>query len=145
MSAQMSTSPSTSTVDFDQSLHEALMQEALKVKSHLTRHRVRGDGNCFYRSVGEFTIGQENHLAVRRAVMDEVTTNTTMYASFCPDIEGWKTHMAEPGSWGDAIAVRAASTTYKKPVVIFREGTSQPPSIFIPPCSANELDLLPMY
>ena len=115
------------------------------VERFLTRHPVSGDGNCLFRSIGVFTVGEANHLEVRRAVLDEVTVNRLDYVPFCPDIEAWKEGMTKPGHWGDGVAVRAASNSFRRPIVVFRSETHQEPSIFVPPGSLETRELFPMY
>ena len=107
---------------------------AVELKPHLEPNKVRGDGNCVFRSIGSHTVGGDmSHSHVRAAVVGEVRANSDRYAQFEKDIEAWCDQMINDGVWGDGVALKAAANAYGRTIVVFRkQHPMQLPTVFLP-------------
>ena len=107
------------------------LNQAIALKPNLKVHRVKGDGNCLFRSVKYLQGDEESHTALRTAVVAEVQSQKEQYAPFSDNIDEWCSGMLL-GGWGDGIACRALCNVVQTPLAIFRVGSSQEPTVFAP-------------
>ena len=111
----------------------AIQARVQRLKPTLRKGKVPGDGNCFFHSVAVQTIGDDEHLHVRRSVVEEVADNLGRYEGFVSALQLWHDRMKIKGTWGDGLAARACSNVYMAPVVVWRCGNpSQAPTVFLP-------------
>ena len=101
----------------------AIRKLAQELKPKLIRDHVAADGNCFFHSVAEQTIGKGEHITVRASVVEEVNENRPRYMGFSGELEEWIDAMGKKGVWGDGIAAKACSNVYMSPVIVWRKQT----------------------
>ena len=92
-------------------------------------------------------VGEDFFKEVRQDVVNEVAVVPRRYEEFLGGLEGviaWVARMEKDGCWGDGVAIRAACNEYARPVVVFRKGSTQPPSAFIPETPGTETNA-PIY
>ena len=69
----------------------------------LTEKAVKGDGNCFYRSVAELVYGDEGQYSrVRKEVMDHMQKNEDKYRPVVGDVKEFITKNRQDRVWADA-------------------------------------------
>ena len=105
---------------------------------------VRGDGNCFVRSIAE--IMGMGHPDIRDILVREVLNNPSDYQNFVDiPIEEWADAMKEQGTWADGLAVKATANSLNVPIVVFRKrNPDQSPTVFLPRVSVFSPDLEPI-
>ena len=116
-------------------LEGQLQTLALAIRPSLVVKSVRGDGNCLFRSIGEHTIGEDNHVKVRSICVETVANDLHTYESYFDDSNTsaeWLTSMAEQSTWGDGICISAAVNYFQRPVIVSRSGSEAKPAIFVP-------------
>ena len=116
---------------------EARIIHLAKQAYHLHERKfVEKDGNCLFRAIGRQTIGEDYHKSIRRDAVEEVELHEDLYRDFFLDgdagILEWVAEMQKDFFWGDGIAVRAACNDFSRPVMVFRTGSTQDPSVFLP-------------
>ena len=97
-------------------------------------HPVPGDGHCFFRSVAFQTqAGEGAHGELRAAVVRAVAADAEAYARFLVegDIGGWLAGMFG-SEWADDLAVQACVNLLRRPVLIWRLGLEQEPTLKVP-------------
>ena len=130
----------------DHEKSESLIVEqalSLKEQGRLKHKKVRGDGNCLFRAIGEYTLGEECFKEVREDVVSEVTVSPGRYVDFLggmQSLKAWVQNMGKDQCWGDGHACRAASNEYSRPVVIFHKGSAQRPLAFLPIARGMEMN-----
>ena len=111
----------------------AIQARVQRLKPTLRKGHVPGDGNCFFHSVAVQAIGDDEHLHVRRSVVEEVAGNPGRYEGFVSALQVWRDRIKIGGTWGDGLAARACSNVYMAPVVVWRcQNPSQAPTVFLP-------------
>ena len=109
----------------------------------LARKVVKGDGNCFPRSISEI-LGNLSPDEVREFFVAEVVNNPDEYNDFVDDVNVWAENMAKCGTWADGIAVKATANCMNVPIAVIRKrNPGQVPTVFLPP-SDGEDDLPPI-
>ena len=95
----------------------------------LTELRVRGDGNCQYRSLAVAIYGRESdHDVVREIVVAQLARDPLRYRDFVLDV-GWTDYVAgvaELNTWGDHITLQAASDAYGLQINLLTSFASEP-------------------
>jgi hypothetical protein len=73
-----------------------------------------GDGNCQFRSVSEQLYGtQQHHGFVRKRAVDYIRGHPDEYQAFLgEDFHYYVAGMAQPGTWGDELTLRAICDTF---------------------------------
>ena len=111
-----------------------LLAHALSVKDWLTERHVDGDGHCMFRAVARQTVaGETSHPRLRQAVVREARLNRADYAPWFAGeaLDDWLLGMSH-NRWGDDAAVQACCNLLSRPVVIYRKGSDQAPTLKIP-------------
>ena len=111
-----------------------LHAHALSVTGTMPTHPVPGDGHCFFRSVAFQTqAGECAHGELRAAVVRAVAADAEAYAHFLveSDIGGWLAGMVG-SEWADDLAVQACVNLLRRPVLIWRLGLEQEPTLKLP-------------
>ena len=102
------------------------------MKPNLEVKAVRGDGNCLFRSLAYLAGDEDSHGLVRTTLVAEVRHNPSEYQSFVSkDIKEWCSDMLG-GAWGDGICLRAGAKQLETSIAVFRKGSDQDPTVFIP-------------
>ena len=107
--------------------------KGLLLKPHLREKKIPGDGHCCFSSIMVQTpAGQGQHGWLRAEVVAEVRRHPREYGSFfiVGERAGWLRRMGA-GDWGENIALKAAADLLKRPIMIWRVGTNQEPTIII--------------
>ena len=111
-----------------------LREHALTLTGAMPTHPVPGDGHCFFRSVAFQTqAGEGAHGELRAAVVRAVAADAEAYVEFLVgcDIGGWLAGMGG-SEWADDLAVQACVNLLRRPVLIWRLGLEQEPTIKVP-------------
>ena len=111
-----------------------LHAHALSVTGTMPTHPVPGDGHCFFRSVAFQTqAGEGAHVELRAAVVRAVAADAEAYVHFLveSDIGGWLAGMVG-SEWADDLAVQACVNLLRRPVLIWRLGLEQEPTLKLP-------------
>ncbi|KAL9266455.1 OVARIAN TUMOR DOMAIN-containing deubiquitinating enzyme 9-like protein [Drosera capensis] len=92
--------------------HQRLL-DRLKVYQ-LVEMKVKGDGNCQFRSLSDQIYRtSEHHGYVRQVVVDQLKSDPKMYEGYVPMAYGeYLKKMSKSGEWGDHVTLQAASDTY---------------------------------
>ena len=124
---------------------KAVIARAKSHRPNLVVDSVKGDGNCLFRSLAKQAGGEEEHEALRTAIVAEVDGNADEYVPFLTrPLNQWCQEMIE-GAWGDGICLRAARKVLDLPIVVFRKGMDQDPTVFLPPNTNEEKLSKPLY
>ena len=87
--------------------------------------RIRGDGNCFFRTVSHIVSGdQEEHTSVRIAIVRYLRQNPQVFLSVLPDSQTMdqyllQSKMETPRSWATEVEIFATATLLNTPIWIF--------------------------
>ena len=87
--------------------------------------RIRGDGNCFFRTVSHIVSGdQEGHTSVRIAIVRYLRQNPQVFLSVLPDSQTMdqyllQSKMETPRSWATEVEIFATATLLNTPIWIF--------------------------
>ena len=111
-----------------------LREHALTLTGTMPTHPVPGDGHCFFRSVAFQTqAGEGAHGELRAAVVRAVAADAEAYVHFLVDcnIGGWLAGMVG-SEWADDLAVQACVNLLRRPVLIWRLGLEQEPTLKVP-------------
>ena len=111
-----------------------LRAHALSVTGTMPTHPVPGDGHCFFRSVAFQTqAGEGAHGELRAAVVRAVAADAEAYVHFLVEgnIGGWLAGMVG-SEWADDLAVQACVNLLRRPVLIWRLGLEQEPTLKVP-------------
>ena len=86
----------------------------------VTEKKIKGDGNCQFRSISDQLFGTpERYEEVRKMVVDQLRTKREEYEAFVPDdYEDYVNNMAMDGEWGDHLTLKAASDVYGRRMCI---------------------------
>ncbi|GAB2286857.1 hypothetical protein Dimus_039797 [Dionaea muscipula] len=92
--------------------HQRLL-DRLKVYE-LVELKVKGDGNCQFRSLSDQIYrNTENHGYVRQVVLDQLKSHPEIYEGYVPMSYGeYLKRMSKTGEWGDHVTLQAAADTY---------------------------------
>ena len=89
--------------------------------------RIRGDGNCFYRSISHIITGSEDqHLAVRKAVVNHMRImGNVLTGDSTVDIETYinNSRVERDGTWAVEVNIYATSHLLKVYIYIYSEDT----------------------
>ena len=86
--------------------------------------RIRGDGNCFFRTVSHSVSGdQEEHTSVRIAIVRYLRQNPQVFLSVLPDSQTMdqyllQSKMETPRSWATEVEIFATATLLNTPIWI---------------------------
>ena len=120
-----------------------IIEFAVRMRPQLTVKRVKGDGNCFPRSISEHM--NLDHEDVRMFFVNEVKNNPEEYKEFIDDVIAWSEDMKNSGTWVDGIAPKATANCLNRPIVVFRKlNPFQRPTAFLPPPFDDGDDLVPL-
>ena len=87
--------------------------------------RIRGDGNCFFRTVSHIVSGdQEEHTSVRIAIVRYLRQNPQVFLSVLPDSQTMdqyllQSKMETPRSWATEVEIFATATLLNTPIWIY--------------------------
>ncbi|KAG1657729.1 hypothetical protein FOA52_011991 [Chlamydomonas sp. UWO 241] len=88
--------------------------------------QVTGDGNCFFRSLGDQMEGSESgHALLRARVMDHIQENKDDYAPFVEDDEPFEKYvkrMRKDGCWAGHMELIAASKVLGVSIYVYQSG-----------------------
>ncbi|XP_071738866.1 OVARIAN TUMOR DOMAIN-containing deubiquitinating enzyme 9-like [Rutidosis leptorrhynchoides] len=76
--------------------------------------KVVGDGNCQFRALAEQLYrSPEYHKAVRRRVVNQLTTHSNFYEEYVPTLyTDYLRQISQRGEWGDHVTLQAAADSY---------------------------------
>ena len=86
----------------------------------LREKKVRGDGNCQFRSLSDQLFGtMERHEEVRKMAIGQLKSKSDLYKPYVPeDYEEYVSTMAKDGEWGDHITLQAAADVYGRRICV---------------------------
>jgi len=86
----------------------------------LKEKKIKGDGNCQFRSISDQLFGTpERYAEVRKMVITQLVMKQEEYEVFVPDdYETYVRKMARDGEWGDHLTLKAASDVYGRRMCI---------------------------
>jgi len=120
-------------------MEQKVIDFAVKMRGQQMIKSVKGDGNCFFRSIGELM--SMDHADVRQCAVAEVVNNHEQYSGFVGDVKVWGGDMIQLGTWADGIVVKATANCLNVPIVVFRkQNPEQAPTAFLPPAFDDEPD-----
>jgi len=95
------------------------LSDRLKVYG-LVEKKVRGDGNCQFRSLSDQLFGTpERFVEVRRMVCSQLKGNRELYEPYVPeDYEKYMLTMSKDGEWGDHVTLQAAADVYGRRICV---------------------------
>lgn len=106
--------------DDDGDLEAELAAVGLRVKD------ITGDGNCFFRALGDQLQGDENlHVSLRQRVLDFIEQHEEDFAPFVEDDEPFAKYVArmrKDGTWAGYMEVVAASRCLGANLTIYQAG-----------------------
>jgi len=81
------------------------------------------DGNCLFRALAFLLLGnQENHPIIRKMVVEHILKNKSYFIDFIDeDFDKYTIKLAQDKSWGDAIAIQAASELCERKIEIYTQ------------------------
>lgn len=97
-------------------LQEFLAESGRKVRE------IKGDGNCFFRSLSFILFGnEEEHVNVRTLLVRFENLNSEIFKSLMTEVneisfEEHIKHIMRPGTWATHVEVKAAATYFQVPV-----------------------------
>ena len=125
------------------------LNHATWVRETLWEKPIEGDGNCFFAANGAQMgpNGEREHLWLREEVVKEVADHSAFYARFLTrgTVAQWCRMMGVEGVWSDNLAAYAAANVLVRPLIIWRVGTSQPPTCIVPRIFDDTKELRPYY
>lgn len=98
----------------------------VKLFSHIrgTREMAK-DGNCQFRALSHALHGSDSfHADVRRCVVSELRRNWASYKPFVDHPESYTERMAQLGTFGDNVTLKAFCNAYNHGVVVINESGS---------------------
>ena len=107
--------PTKEVADMDYvNLADRLKHYGLKEK------KVRGDGNCQFRSLSDQLFGTpDRHEEVRRMAISQLKNKSDLYKPYIPeDYDEYVDKMSKDGEWGDHVTLQAAADIYGKRICV---------------------------
>lgn len=80
----------------------------------LVESKVRGDGNCQFRSLSDQVYrSAEHHKFVRQQIVNQLKLHADIYEGYVPMVySDYLKNMAKVGEWGDHVTLQAAADLY---------------------------------
>ena len=107
--------PTKNEADMDyMNLADRLKHYGLKEK------KVKGDGNCQFRSLSDQLFGStDRHAEVRRMAINQLRSHSDLYEPYVPEeYEKYVGTMAKDGEWGDHVTLQAAADVYGRRICV---------------------------
>ena len=107
--------PTKTEADMDyMNLADRLKHYGLKEK------KVKGDGNCQFRSLADQLFGtMERHEEVRRMAIHQLKTESDLYKPYVPeDFDQYVRTMSKDGEWGDHVTLQAVADLYGRKICV---------------------------
>lgn len=106
----------------------------------LQEHKVQGDGNCLFRALADQLWGDERrHATARQAVHWQLATRPDLYSAHVANEDEpyavYCRRMAQPGQWGDHLALQAAADAFSARVVVLTSFRGAAPFLEVTPRS----------
>ena len=132
-------------------LRQMVLTTAQEMKPQLSPKKVKGDGNCFFRSVadllGAYIKPKATHENVRSGIIKEVLSRPDLYSDFVPgnDVKAWAKTQSINGEFNDNLCPKVIANMFA-PIVIWRKMLpKQEPVVFVADEPSFEDDNPPLY